>query len=405
MKKPSSRYRYENLVFNMRTQSNEEQKDDMWSKISNIAQLLGLAIPISILIGAITIYSYLSKLGAVSLFADIISTPASLLAIMIQPYLIISGIVLLIYTINSKFYIKSVKSLTFKNDIKSWYIISTIPSLVILIFFILNQLLYINDNVYNYVLKIIYYTLFLYPIPFVIFTIKDVIKIKNTNKTRNILQTNIENIPDIITLYSIPLFGAVVNIILLFVLGLIFVYLTNKDSNYTLGIICIAIFFIVYDSLIYIFEWQKRIIIRFAPIAIITIILTTISPNQFLEKLGYIEKNTDARWYLLDTRFINQYGLVKKEGTTGLNDKDTLKEWQIKFCKEPKMDSCIRTENYAFFQYKNAVYGYMAWNLGKTKIFCPHYVTIESTQRDKTTIDKVCLTINGDYLQPIPDDL
>lgn len=373
----------------------------MWSKISNIAQLLGLAIPISIsvsiLLGAIAIYSYLSKLGAVSLFADIISTPASLLAIMIQPYLIILGIVLLICTINSNFYIKSVKFLTFQKDIKSLYIISTIPPLLIPTFFILNQLSYIN-NIYDYMLKHIDYIIFLYPIPFII---KDIIKIKETS-TRNILQANIKNIADIITLYSIPLFGAVVNIILFFVLGLIFEYLTNKDSNYTLIITYIAIFLIVYDSLIYIFELQKKIIIRFAPIAIITIILTIIYPNLLLGKLGYIEKNTDARWYLLDTRFINQNGLVKKEGTTGLNDKDTLIEWQKKFSANDDSDDKIDKNSTT---YKNAVYGYMAWNLGKTKIFCPHDVTIESTQRDKTTLDKVCLTINGDYLQPIPDDL
>lgn len=262
MKKPSSRYRYENLVFNMRTQSKKEQKDDMWSIIEKINKFLGFYLSCAAISGGILIYLYLKPLGAISLFSEIISTPSNLISILIS------------YTI-------------------------------------------------------------------IIIALHDII-IHIINKLKK--------------------------------------YFKNQKNDYSL----LAALWI--------------------HIGVLIIFNNSISPYLFKE-LGYIEKNTDARWYLLDTRFINQYGLVKKEGTMGLNDKDILKEWQIKFCKEPKIDSCIRTENYAFFQYKNAVYGYMAWNLGKTKIFCPHYVTIERTQRDKTTLDKVCLTINGDYLQPIPDDL
>lgn len=129
-------------------------------------------------------------------------------------------------------------------------------------------------------------------------------------------------------------------------------------------------------------------------------------------KLSYIENKTDARWYLLDTRFINQNGLLKKEGTIGFNENNMLQKWQNAFLlKEelPKVNhtiyfDLITQEQLHMKNYKNAMYGYMAWNLGKTKLFCPHDVHIDSAKQSKTTLDKICLTINGDYLQPIPEN-
>lgn len=49
----------------------------------------------------------------------------------------------------------------------------------------------------------------------------------------------------------------------------------------------------------------------------------------------------------------------------------------------------------------NALYGYMAWNLGNTKVFCPQSVDFFDNAGDNKEKSEKCLVIDGKYLQPI----
>lgn len=392
---------------NMQTQSNEEQKDYMWSIIEKITKFLGVVIPFSILLGAVSIYLYLSKLGAMSLFYEIMSLSVNLLSIIISYSIIIflcSSFLLILFHTPMEYKKNSGVKVKIRKDIILFYTLS--PTLLYILH---NSIL--KNIVSIYGLEIIVSCLYIITPP-----ILTIIVYKNTA----IHTDKFDKIADKITEYSIIyIHYQIITIsypILLYFINYFLVYLCGENYLYLISwIIVLFLFSAIYfnsmkltSKLILIIQKIKRsssinklIVLFVIGISFFIIYNAEISP-YILYNLGYIEKNTDARWYLLDTRFINQYGLVKKEGTTGLNDKDTLIEWQKKFSVNDKIDSKMDNNQTDYSKtYKNAVYGYMAWNLGKTKIFCPHDVTIENEK----TLDKVCLTINGDYLQPIPDGL
>ena len=54
-----------------------------------------------------------------------------------------------------------------------------------------------------------------------------------------------------------------------------------------------------------------------------------------------------------------------------------------------------------YYEYKNSVYGYLAWNLGDTKIICPEGVDITKSMNTSNDVHK-CLMIKADYLQTLP---
>ncbi len=116
--------------------------------------------------------------------------------------------------------------------------------------------------------------------------------------------------------------------------------------------------------------------------------------TYLFQNLGYIEMPAQSRWYLIDNRFIERNVLRKHQGeSAALHKTDILEVWKNRFRPLPPYINTTR------YQYPNSFYGYMAWNLGEIKIFCPQSVGL-----DKSVADK-CLYIKGDYLQPLPNDI
>ncbi len=52
---------------------------------------------------------------------------------------------------------------------------------------------------------------------------------------------------------------------------------------------------------------------------------------------------------------------------------------------------------------KNALYGYMAWNLGEVKVFCPRSVEFygKHTEEELLIASQKCLVLKADVLQPL----
>ena len=117
-----------------------------------------------------------------------------------------------------------------------------------------------------------------------------------------------------------------------------------------------------------------------------------------------IETPENSSWYLLHNNFQSQNS--PKE-TNGINEND-LKEMKKKFkC------SSIPQEIQKFYKIEcetnpekrnNALYGYMAWNMGDTKVFCPaSVINFRKDTEDKTDL-KSCIVISGKTLQIMPKD-
>lgn len=101
---------------------------------------------------------------------------------------------------------------------------------------------------------------------------------------------------------------------------------------------------------------------------------------DILHFIRFVESPKDANWYISNpdnkaftTFFADEMGCA------------SLKQFQCVLVKE-------RDDNYSM-----ALYGYMAWNLGDKKVFCPQSVNVVETGNSKE-----CLVIDREQVQEIP---
>lgn len=171
----------------------------------------------------------------------------------------------------------------------------------------------------------------------------------------------------------------------------------------------------IYNNLIDYLNSIDKFYIKVGMTLVITLCLLIFSfsdKTQILYFTHSIEISENSSWYLLHNNFQQNNGFQE---TNGINKSD-LKKLKKYFTK-PKQCSKLDLR-------ENALYGYMAWNLGDTKVFCPP--TVDNTKADfiktknecpKTKeqeeaeklveeaekLTKECIVISGKTLQIMPE--
>lgn len=115
-----------------------------------------------------------------------------------------------------------------------------------------------------------------------------------------------------------------------------------------------------------------------------TLIFNSINFVRFAEAPG------NSSWYLVHNNFQQNNGFQE---TNGINKSD-LKKLKKYFTK-PKQCSKLELR-------ENALYGYMAWNLGDTKVFCPRSLDNRIHYKNYP-IPENCIVISGKALQIMPE--
>lgn len=113
-------------------------------------------------------------------------------------------------------------------------------------------------------------------------------------------------------------------------------------------------------------------------------------PSRLLLPLRIIESNQNSSWYLI-------HGKYNEKEINGINTFD-LHTIKLNFsCTETKDENCSKTTN----NRKNALYGYMAWNLGDTKVFCPKSVSFLDQDAASNIEEKSskCIVIKNEFIQ------
>ena len=155
--------------------------------------------------------------------------------------------------------------------------------------------------------------------------------------------------------------------------------------------------------------------IRVVMTAIILLCLVAFGSSNKIGILNFthaIEIPRNSSWYLLHNNFQQNNG---SQETNGIDKNDLIKLKQNFKCsilsEKEKKDKNIECSSIPE-QRNNALYGYMAWNLGDTKFFCP--ATTDNTEADFTkakgtkereAADKLaeeCIVISGKTLQIMP---
>ena len=210
-----------------------------------------------------------------------------------------------------------------------------------------------------------------------------------------------------ISLVCISKILSIIFIIEVIILILLFYFLYNKNYNDYI-IILNNSSFIITTCVVFLLlglgrnqnETEKKITkshyiyyvcLLIAPIVAIflflnykTIIFTSIHFVRFIE---YPENSS---WYLLHNNFQQNNDFQE---TNGINKSD-LKKLKKYFTK-PKQCSKLELR-------ENALYGYMAWNLGDTKVFCPRSLDNKIRYANNPIPDN-CIVISGKALQIMPE--
>ena len=147
---------------------------------------------------------------------------------------------------------------------------------------------------------------------------------------------------------------------------------------------------------------------------VITLCLIVFGSSNKIGILNFthtIEIPENSSWYLLHNNFQQNNG---SQETNGIDKNDLIKLKQNFKCsilsEKEKAEKKIECSSIPE-QRNNALYGYMAWNLGDTKVFCPpttDNTKIDDIDHEKWKIPaeklgKECVVISGKALQIMPE--
>ena len=144
--------------------------------------------------------------------------------------------------------------------------------------------------------------------------------------------------------------------------------------------------------LIYMHYLKESIMIILSAFLILLIVIKLMPeyPNFIfnpMRALGYIEDKRDARWYSIDNRFIEWNNFQ----ALFLDKKIIYTQEQVCYKKDFDLSKLSKKEKIPFH-----LYGYMAWNTGNTRIFCPVSISIGKDVGSK------CWHIPSQYINLIP---
>lgn len=359
-------------------------KQNLFDTTSIISQISALVVAISIIIGNISIYKYLNYINFDFLFPDIIGDPSSAISITVN-YILFN--ILLSLGFLSPFLINYFAYIEFDKD-KESEINILISHILSMCFFILNTIIFIISLIYNFEYSLyIYFLCSLFLIIalrgyFYLYTIGD------------------------FSLFIFPFLALLPYFIyFLFSLKITVTTLDEENIQWIFFIFSVFIFILCHILAIIQFKSENKIIFIFLSILIPFFYYIYLIPfqnyNVSLYKARFIEKPQDSSWYLIHN------GNTSSETINGMT-KDDIKKYQKDLfnandvtcdqIKKEKIKENCKKDYFNISKKDNAFYGYMAWNLGDTKVFCPASVDFFDGT-DNTEKSKKCLVIDGRYLQ------
>ncbi len=337
-----------------RKQKQIQQATQKTDHLETISKLIGILTVVGILFGGFVIFVYLLNINQLSILPDVISNPSSLIAAI------------------------------------------TIFIIIFIIIFLLYQLL-------------VYLLL-----PDSVLLIQDIRSLKSPKSNRSD-----KSVGWVVLLFIIFYLGFVYYLSQLLEIFLKYLYPQAKNIYpFVIMIIAVIVLNYFYKNWIKDHNSIYKILIKKAMIYIIILCLLI---SGFSDKIAIlyfthiIETPGNSSWYLLHNNFQQNNG---SQEINGIDKNDLLKLKQKFKCSalseiERKEIKCSPH----FEQRNNALFGYMAWNLGDTKVFCPPTVdntlavddtkTEEEQQKErnrkKEQLGKECIVISGNALQIMPE--
>ena len=396
-------------------------KPDYLKYIENMGKVLTLVSTLGLIIGCWMAFVYLKNIDFISVFPDVIKDPSSLITV-----IVVIGFLVLLFGMSffSPYlllpsYLSSVKDYTIREFFREKTLFIILIIITVLCFAILSILAFIK---WGWITKTLTFIIFLLPPPIAIIRLlliwhEKQQKQNNQIKQKSFIQVFIEFAPFILYIFFIHL---TIFLTLLLLLQLLIDGVHNKIWQYGL--------LIGYCVLLTINNWfisdylssypeSKNNAIVIVPFFIIIPLLVGVTfaapnfPSHVFTPIRFTEKPDNSSWYLLHNNFQKNDGTQEVSGI----EKADLLRLKEKFQCPKEQEEKQKCSNLPYHR-NNALYGYMAWNLGNTKVFCPASVhndknaeckhenedekcdEKEQNEANKTAFSQ-CLVIDGKFLQ------
>ena len=301
-----------------------KQKTDY---LETFSKLIGISTIFGILSGGFVIYIYLLKINQLSILPDVISNSSSLIAAI------------------------------------------TIFIIIFIIIFLLHYLL----------VHLL--------IPVLVRSIQDILNLKSHKSNRS------DKIGILVARSFFIIFYLTIIVTLFVLLGIFLEYLFPQTKNTYISLIFFILLTIaivsdyIRNNSIDPLNSIDKFVIKGVVTVVITLFLLIVGFSDKTAILNFthsIETPRNSSWYLLHNNFQQNNG---SQETNGIDKNDLIKLKQNFKCsilsEKEKKDKNIECSSIPE-QRNNALYGYMAWNLGDTKVFCPP--TVDNTKADSTKI-------------------
>lgn len=378
-------------------QQQESTKTNSWHWNKSLAILRDILAVIGIfgmVSGVLISWLYLNQLNQPAVFADVLSQPTALMGVLLS----FSLIILLSFV-----YLVTPYSINILRDFEEYFSGLKARKLRLILFKEMKQMFWINLfwmfgalGAIISIENVQFWQLFLCYIPFLLLSflhmriLRDRKKIKN-NKNVNIIY-EFSKLSIFIVFHWLIIFSFA-----LFIL-LTTITISVVDAFYQWVLVILGFIFLIPMNIIAIKDFEDHLF-RSTPfnikyhltiitiIGFVFIILLAVFGNIKLQSLyltKFIEKPKDSSWYIIHN------GNTTSDKINGFDTK------QINIFKKEfsKPYQCTGIEG-------DILYGYMAWNLGNTKVFCPQSVDFFKTdnQDERNAMSQKCLVIDGKYLQ------
>lgn len=163
-----------------------------------------------------------------------------------------------------------------------------------------------------------------------------------------------------------------------------------ENSNQQIGGFLILMFITIINDLLASIPFYKKIpisttLLFSCAITISILVIAARFSNNFSQKLllplGLVESPKHSQWYYINREYLSHTSL----------DESAVSNLKQRFSCPLKIEHDKPCENN---QREDLLYGYMAWNIGDTKLLCPSSTNIV----DKNSM---CLRIDKQNIQPL----
>ena len=239
------------------------------------------------------------------------------------------------------------------------------------------------------IIFLLHYLLVHLLIPVLVRSIQDILNLKSHKSNRS------DKIGILVARSFFIIFYLTIIVTLFVLLGIFLEYLFPQTKNTYISLIFFILLTIaivsdyIRNNSIDPLNSIDKFVIKGVVTVVITLFLLIVGFSDKTAILNFthsIETPEDSSWYLLHNNFQQNNG---SQEINGIDKNDLLKLKQnFKCSKKINCSPILEQRN-------NALYGYMAWNLGDTKVFCPP--TIDNRKADSTeTEDENSKTKNED---------